>query len=77
MVAPRGIPPGQICLQEANNSGSRKENLVQRKPERVDFIPGRSVAPGAPRKKKMKKQQMGNIGQDMMVLIQLKYYIGK
>ena len=59
MVTPGGTPPGQICLSEANGSGFRKENLFQRKSERVDFVPWRSVAPGAPRKK-TEKQQMGN-----------------
>jgi hypothetical protein len=51
MVASRETPRGQICLQEANSFGSRKENLFQRKPERVDFVPRRSVASGTSRKK--------------------------
>lgn len=73
MVAPRGTPPGQ----EANDSGFRKEDLFQRKSERVDFVPGRSVAPGTPRENRRSNRWGMNIGQDTMILIQLKYQIGK
>lgn len=67
MAAPREPPPGQICLQEANGSGFRKEHLFQRKSERVDFVPGRSVAPGAPREKNWRSSRWGmSIGQDVM-----------
>lgn len=67
MAAPREPPPGQICLQEANGSGFRKEHLFQRKSERVDFVPGRSVAPGTPREKNWRSSRWGmSIGQDVM-----------
>lgn len=52
MVTSRGTPRGQICFQQADGSGFRKQSRFQRKPERADLVPGRGVASGAPMGKK-------------------------
>lgn len=56
MVAPRGDSSGQ----EANDSGFRKENLFQRKSERVRFCSRKECRPRHSQRKNPEKQQMGN-----------------
>lgn len=49
MVVPRGTPPGQICIPKVSGLASG-EIIYSKETQRVEFVPGRSVALGAPRR---------------------------
>ena len=75
MVASRGTPLGQICFQQADGSDFRKQSRFSEEARESRSCSRKGCCLRRSHGKKMEKQQMGTVGREVMVLVQLKYQI--